>query len=186
MHNYEQILKSDNIGMGVLSSKLKIKNMLIGLNEIEESTYQMKMKKKQMYLERLIEICEKVVEIKDEKEFIQNPKKYVIQQAKIKTGLGMVKEDEFLRLVDLPINLIDKTFEEYESFNVDLFAPVPSFEIHTTNKAQEVEFKALLGLCKELNLYKHPLPLQLQFQFNGDILFKGSEWIPNYNKIMLI
>ena len=160
--------------------------MQIGFDEIGESTYQMKVKKKQMHLDRLIEICERVVEIKDKKEFIQNPKRYVIEQSKIKTGLGSIKEVEFLKLVDLPINEIDITFEQYQSFNVDLFAPVPSFEIHTTNKAQEVEYKAILSLCKELNLYKHPLPLQLQFLFNGDILLKGSEWIPNYNKIVLI
>ena len=115
--------------------------MQIGFDEIGESTYHMKVKKKQMHLDRLIEICERVIDI---------------------------------------------TFEQYQSFNVDLFAPVPSFEIHTTNKAQEVEYKAILSLCKELNLYKHPLPLQLQFLFNGDILLKGSEWIPNYNKIVLI
>ena len=160
--------------------------MQIGFDEIGESTYQMKMKKKQMYLDRLIEICERVVEIKDKKEFIQNPKRYVIEQSKIKTGLSSIKEVEFLKLVDLPINEIDITFEKYQSFNVDLFAPVPSFEVHTTNKEQEIEFKALLGLCKELNLYKQPLPLQLQFQFNGDILLKDSKWIPNYNKIMLL
>ena len=146
----------------------------------------MRMKKKQMYLDRLIEICERVVEIKDKKEFIQNPKRYVIEQSKIKSGLSSIKEVEFLKLVDLPINEIDITFEQYQSFNVDLFAPIPSFEIHTTNKEQEIEFKALLGLCKELNLYKQPLPLQLQFQFNGDILLKDSKWIPNYNKIMLL
>jgi len=157
--------------------------MQIGFNEIGESTYQMKMKKKKMYLDRLIEICERVVEIKDKKEFIQNPKRYVIEQSKIKTGLGSIKEDEFLKLVDLPINEIDQTFEQYQSFNVDLFAPIPSFEIHTTNKDQETEYKAILKLCDALNSYKHPLPLQLQFQFNGDILLKDSKWIPNYNKI---
>ena len=160
--------------------------MQIGFNEIEESLYHMKVKKKQLHLDRLIEICERVVEIKDKKEFIQNPKRYVIEQSKIKTGLGSVKEVEFLKLLDLPINEIDRTFEQYQSFNVDLFAPVPSFEIHTTNKEQEIEYKAILGLCKELNLYKQPLPLQLQFQFNGDILLKDSKWIPNYNKIMLL
>ena len=160
--------------------------MQIGFDEIGESTYQMRMSKKQLHLDRLIEICEKVIEIKDKKQFIQNPKRYVIEQSKIKTGLSSIKEVEFLKLVDLPINEIDITFEKYQSFNVDLFAPVPSFEIHTTNKEQETEYKAILGLCKELNLYKQPLPLQLQFLFNGDILLKGSEWIPNYNKIMLL
>ena len=162
--------------------------MLIGVNEIEESLYHMKMKKKQMCLDRLIDICKDVmkIEVNAQKTFIENPKKYIIEQSKIKTGLISIKEVEFLKLVDLPINEIDITFEKYQSFNVDLFAPVPSFEIHTTNKEQEIEYKAILGLCKELNLYKQPLPLQLQFQFNGDILLKDSKWIPNYNKIMLI
>ena len=160
--------------------------MQIGFDEIGESTYQMRMKKKQMYLDRLIEICERVIEIKDKKEFIQNPKRYVIEQSKIKTGLGSIKEVEFLKQVDLPINEIDKTFEHFQSFNVDLFAPVPSFEIHTTNKDQDNEYKAILKLCDALNSYKQPLPLQVQFIFNGDVILKDSKWLPNPNKIMLL
>ena len=160
--------------------------MLIGHDTIGEATYLMKKAKKKHYLEALIELCSKVVDIKDTKQFAKSPSRYVIEQSKIKTGLGSIKTDEFLKLVDLPINEIDITFEQYQSFNVDLFAPVPSFEIHTTSKEQEIEYKAILGLCKELNLYKHPLPLQLQFQFNGDILLKDNKWIPNYNKIMLL
>lgn len=162
--------------------------MLIGVNEIEEGLYHMKMKKKQMCLDRLIDICKDVmkIDVKAQRTFIENPKKYIIEQSKIKTGLMHVKEDKFLELVGLPIGRIDKEFEYYQSFNVDLFAPIPSFEVHTTNKEQEIEYKALLGLCKELNLYKHPLPLNIQYQFNGDVLLKDNKWIPNYNKIMLL
>lgn len=162
--------------------------MLIGYNEIEEELYHIKIKKKQMCLDRLIEICKDVmkIEVNAQKTFIENPKKYIIEQSKIKTGLMHIKDDKFLELVGLPIDKLDKEFDYYNSFNVDLFAPIPSFEVHTTNKEQEIEYKALLGLCKELNLYKHHLPLQLQFQFNGDILLKNNKWIPNYNKIMLL
>lgn len=162
--------------------------MLIGINEIEESLYHMKMKKKQMAMDRLIKLCQEVIKIDvdAQKTFIENPKKYIIEQSKIKTGLLHVKDDKFLELVGLPISILDKEFEYYQSFNVDLFAPVPSFEVHTTNKEQEIEYKALLGLCKELNLYKHPLPLNIQYQFNGDVLLKDNKWIPNYNKIMLL
>ncbi len=37
--------------------------MLIGINDIEESLYHMRMKKKQMCLDRLIDICKDVMKI---------------------------------------------------------------------------------------------------------------------------
>ena len=160
--------------------------MIIGYDNIGESTYKTHKAKKELHRDMLIELCKKVVEIKDTKEFLLNPKRYVIEQAKIKTGLLNIKEDKFLELVDLPIQQIDSIFSKYQSFNVNLDAPIPSFEIETTNKQQEIEYNALLRLCKELNSYKNPLPLQLQFQFNGDILLQDNKFIPNYNKIKLI
>lgn len=160
--------------------------MKIGYDTIGASTHQTKMKKKQMYFDQLLEISRAVIEIKDEQEFIKNPRRYIIDQSKIATGLKQVKEEEFLKLVDLPLVKIDKMFELYNSFNVDLFEPAPSFEYNTTNKEQETEYKALLKLCDQLNAYKRPLPLQLQFQFNGDIVLVDNVWQPNANKIMLI
>ena len=160
--------------------------MKIGNDTIGASTYEMKMKKKQIYFEQLLEIARAVIDIKDEQEFIKNPTRYIIDQSKIATGLKQVKEEEFLKLVDLPLAQIDLIFERYNSFNVNLFAPAPSFEYHTTSKEQETEYKALLKLCEQLNAYKRPLPLQLQYQFNGDIVLIDNSWQPNAAKIMLI
>jgi hypothetical protein len=160
--------------------------MKIGYDTIGEGTYKMHRAKKELHKDMLIELCKTVVEIKDTKEFLLNPKRYVIEQAKIKTGLLNIKEDKFLELVDLPISKIDLMVSKYQSYPVNLDAPVPNFEIETTNKQQETEYNALLRLCKELNSYKNTLPLQLQFQFNGDILLQDNKWIPNYNKIKLI
>ncbi len=160
--------------------------MKIGYNEIAASTHETNTKKKQMYFKQLLEISRAVIDIEDEQEFIKNPRSYIIEQSKIATGLKQVKEEEFLKLVDLPLFKIDKLFELYNSFNVNIFEPAPSFEIHTTNTEQEKEYKALLKLCDQLNAYKHPLPLQLQFQFNGDIVLINNSWHPNASKIMLI
>ncbi len=68
--------------------------MLIGINDIEESLYHIKMKKKQMAMDRLIEICQEVIkiEVKAQKTFIENPKRYIIEESKIKTGLMHIKE----------------------------------------------------------------------------------------------
>ena len=160
--------------------------MIIGYDTIGESTYKMHRAKKELHKDMLIELCKNVVEIKDIKEFLLNPKRYVIEQAKIKTGLLNIKEDKFLELVDLPISKIDLMVGKYQSYPVNLDARIPNFEIETTNKQQETEYNALLRLCKELNAYKNTLPLQVQFQFNGDILLQDNKWIPNYNKIKLI
>ena len=160
--------------------------MLIGYDEISASTYEIHSKKKQLYFDQLLELARSVIEVKDERQFIKNPRRYIIDQAKNKTGLLNINEEQFLKLVDLPLAKINLLFDQYNNFSCDLFAPAPSFEIHTTNKEQETEYKALLKLCKELNEYKRPLPLQLQFQFNGDILLKDNKWIPNYNKIKSI
>jgi hypothetical protein len=160
--------------------------MKIGNDTIGASTYETKMKKKQIYFEQLLEIARAVIDIKDEQEFIKNPTRYIIDQSKIATGLKQVKEEEFLKLVDLPLAQINLVFERYNSFNVNLFEPAPSFEYHTTSKEQETEYKELLKLCDQLNAYKRPLPLQLQYQFNGDIVLIDNSWQPNAAKIMLI
>lgn len=160
--------------------------MLIGFDEISASTYELHTKKKQMFFDQLLELARSVIDVKDEQQFIKNPKRYIIDEAKNKTGLLNINEEQFLKLVDLPLEKINLLYERYCSFNCDLFAPAPNFEIHTTKKEQETEYNALLKLCKELNSYKHPLPLQLQFQFNGDIVLKDNNWLPNYAKIMLI
>ena len=98
-----------------------------------------------------------------------------------------MKEEEFLKLVDLPIREINKSFEAYSTYaSVDLNAPIPNFEIHTTNKDQDNEYKAILKLCDALNSYKQPLPLQVQFIFNGDVILKDSKWLPNPYKILLV
>jgi hypothetical protein len=160
--------------------------MKIGNDTIGASTYEMKMKKKQMFFEQLLEIARAVIDIKDEQEFIKNPKRYIIEQSKIATGLKQVKEEEFLKLVDLPLAQIDLIFERYNSFNVNLFAPAPSFEYHTTSKEQETEYKALLKLCDALNNYKGYKPPHLQYQFNGDVKIIDGIFQPNPFKIMLI
>lgn len=160
--------------------------MKIGNDTIGASTYEMKMKKKQMFFEQLLEIARAVIDIKDEQEFIKNPKRYIIEQSKIATGLKQVKEEEFLKLVDLPLAQIDLIFERYNSFNVNLFAPAPSFEYHTTSKEQETEYKELLKLCDALNNYKGYKPPHLQYQFNGDVKIIDGIFQPNPFKIMLI
>lgn len=160
--------------------------MLIGYDRISASTYETHTRKKQLYFDQLLELARSVIEIKDEQQFIKNPKRYIIDEAKNKTGLLNINEEQFLKLVDLPLDKVNLLYERYCSFNCDLFAPAPSFEVHTTNKEQEAEYKALLKLCDQLNAYKHPLPLQLQFQFNGDLVLIDNNWQPNYAKIMLI
>jgi hypothetical protein len=161
--------------------------MLIGYDKSREGAYHLHRGKKQIYFDKLIEICSKVIEIKDKDEFIKNPRKYVIEEYKLLSGLKQVKEDEFLKLVDLPIQEINKLFVQYNTFgSVDLNAPVPSFEIHTTNKEQEQQYKALLKLCDALNNYKGYKPPHLQYQFNGDVKIIDGIFQPNPYKILSI
>ena len=160
--------------------------MKIGYDKSREGAYHLHKQKKQMYFDKLIELCSKVIEIKDKDQFIKNPRQYVIEGYKTLSGLKQVKESEFLKLVDLPINEINRLFEQYNTFaSVDLNAPIPNFELHTTNEQQEIEYKYLLGLCKVLNAYPRTLPLHLQYQFNGDIKLDEGKWVPNPYKILL-
>lgn len=129
--------------------------MKIGYDTIGESTYLMKKAKKKYYLESLIELCSKVVEIKDTKQFVKSPSRYVIDQAKIKTGLGSIKEEEFLKLVDLPLAQINELFSRYESFNVDLDSEL-TFSIEIDSKEQIELFKKLESLCKVINSMEYP------------------------------
>jgi hypothetical protein len=160
--------------------------MLIGYDAPRESAYHLHRKKKEMHRDNLIELCSKVIEIKDKAEFIKNPRKYVIEEYKQASGLKQVKEEEFLKLVDLPINEINKTFEAYSTYSsVDLDAPIPNFEIHTTNKAQEDAYKRILKLCDALNQYSDKITPQLQYVLNTDVILTEGKWYPNPYRIML-
>jgi hypothetical protein len=57
--------------------------MLIGYDKSREGAYHLHRKKKEMYRDNLIEICSKVIEIKDKDEFLKNPRKYVIEENKL-------------------------------------------------------------------------------------------------------
>jgi hypothetical protein len=130
--------------------------MLIGHDTIGEATYRMKKAKKKLYLDSLLELCSQVVDIKDTKQFAKSPSRYVIEQAKIKTGLGSIKEEEFLKLVDLPLGKINELFSRYESFNVDLDTEL-TFSIEIDSKEDIELFKKLEKLCKAINELEFPL-----------------------------
>lgn len=160
--------------------------MLIGYDAPRESAYHLHRKKKEMHRDNLINLCSKVIEIKDKTEFLKNPRKYVIKEYKQSSGLKQVKEEEFLKLVDLPINEINKTFEGYSTYSsVDLDAPIPNFEIHTTNKAQEDAYKRILKLCDALNQYSDKITPQLQYVLNTDVILTDGKWMPNPYRILL-
>ena len=171
--------------MGVRSSTKYI-YMKIGYDSARENGYLLHYKRKKMYLEQAIELCGKVIEIKDIDKFKKNFVRYVIDEVKAKTGLGQIKESEFLKLVDIPIQEIRKLQDQYDTFNVDIDAPIPSFEIHTTSKEQESSYKALLTLCDALNSFEHPLSPTLQNHFNGAIKLEEGKWIPNPFTILSI
>lgn len=172
--------------MGEQPSITKKRIMLIGYDSARESAYHLHLKRKKMYLEQAIELCSKVVEINDIDKFKKNFVRYVIDEVKAKTGLGQIKESELLKLVDVPVQEITKLQQQYDTYNVDLDAPIPSFEIHTTSKEQESSYKALLKLCDELNSFKHPLHPTLQNHFNGAIKLEEGKWVPNPFTILSI
>ncbi len=160
--------------------------MKIGYDSARESAYHLHLKRKKMYLEKALDVCGKVVEINDIDKFKKNFVRYVIDEVKAKTGLGQIKESEFLKLVDIPIQEITKLQDQYDTFNVDIDAPIPNFEIHTHTKEQESSYKALLKLCDALNSFEHPLHPSLQNHFNGAIKLEEGKWCPNPFTILSI
>jgi methyl-accepting chemotaxis protein len=159
--------------------------MLIGHDKIGEATYLMKKAKKKHYLDELIELCSKVVDINDTKQFAKSPSRYVIEQAKIKTGLGSIKEEEFLKLVDLPLSQINQLFDRYESFNVDLDSEL-TFDI-TIDSKEEIElFKKLEKLCKAINELEYPIGQteRIKQALNNSIeLSEEAKFIPSWRYI---
>ena len=159
--------------------------MLIGHDTIGEATYKMKKAKKKQYLESLIELCSKVVDIKDTKQFAKSPSRYVIEQAKLKTGLGSVKEEEFLKLVDLPLTQINQLFDRYESFNVDLDSEL-TFSIEIDSKEEIELFKKLEKLCKAINELEYPIGQteRIKQALNNSIeLSEEAKFIPSWRYI---
>lgn len=159
--------------------------MLIGHDTIGEATYKMKKAKKKHYLEALIELCSKVVDIKDTKQFVKSPARYVIEQAKIKTGLGSIKEEEFLKLVDLPLSQINELFSRYESFNVDLDSEL-TFSIEIDSKEEIELFKKLEKLCKAINELEYPIGQteRIKQALNNSIeLSEEAKFIPSWRYI---
>ena len=159
--------------------------MLIGHDTIGEATYKMKKAKKKQYLESLIELCSKVVDIKDTKQFAKSPSRYVIEQAKLKTGLASIKEEEFLKLVDLPLTQINQLFDRYESFNVDLDSEL-TFSIEIDSKEEIELFKKLEKLCKAINELEYPIGQteRIKQALNNSIeLSEEAKFIPSWRYI---
>ena len=161
--------------------------MLIGHDTIGEATYLMKKAKKKYYLESLIELCSKVVDIKDTKQFVKSPSRYVIEQAKIKTGLGSVKEEEFLKLVDLPLSQINELFSRYESFNVDLDSEL-TFSIEIDSKEEIELFKKLEKLCKAINELEYPIGQteRIKQAHSNSIELEEEKFIPSWRYIVSV
>lgn len=162
--------------------------MLIGHDTIGEATYLMKKAKKRHYLDELIELCSKVVDIKDTKQFVKSPSRYVIEQAKLKTGLGSIKEEEFLKLVDLPLTQINQLFDRYESFNVDLDSEL-TFSIEIDSKEEIELFKKLEKLCKAINELEYPIGQteRIKQALNNSIeLSEVSKFIPSWRYIVSV
>ena len=158
--------------------------MLIGHDTIGEATYLMKKAKKKHYLEALIELCSQVVEIKDTKQFVKSPSRYVIDQAKIKTGLGSIKEEEVLKLVDLPLTQINELFSRYESFNVDLDSEL-TFSIEIDSKEEIELFKKLEKLCKAINELEYPIGQteRIKQAHSNSIELEEEKFIPSWRYI---
>ena len=158
--------------------------MLIGHDTIGEATYKMKKAKKKQYLEALIELCSKVVDIKDTKQFVKSPSRYVIEQSKIKTGLGSIKEEEFLKLVDLPLTQINELFSRYESFNVDLDSEL-TFSIEIDSKEEIELFKKLEKLCKAINELEYPIGQteRIKQAHSNSIELEEAKFIPSWRYI---
>ena len=161
--------------------------MLIGHDTIGEATYLMKKAKKKYYLESLIELCSKVVDIKDTKQFVKSPSRYVIEQAKIKTGLGSIKEEEFLKLVDLPLTQINELFSRYESFNVDLDSEL-TFSIEIDSKEEIELFKKLEKLCKAINELEYPIGQteRIKQAHSNSIELEEAKFIPSWRYIVSV
>ena len=162
--------------------------MLIGHDTIGEATYLMKKAKKKHYLEALIELCSKVVDIKDTKQFAKSPARYVIEQAKLKTGLGSIKEEEFLKLVDLPLTQINQLFDRYESFNVDLDSEL-TFSIDIDSKEELELFKKLEKLCKAINELEYPIGQTERIKqalSNSIELSEEAKFIPSWKYIVSV
>ena len=161
--------------------------MLIGHDTIGEATYLMKKAKKKHYLEALIELCSKVVDIKDTKQFVKSPSRYVIEQAKLKTGLGSIKEEEFLKLVDLPLTQINELFSRYESFNVDLDSEL-IFSIEIDSKEEIELFKKLEKLCKAINELEYPIGQteRIKQAHSNSIELLEEKFIPSWRYIVSV
>ena len=161
--------------------------MKIGYDKSREGAYHLHRGKKQMYFNQLIELCSKVIEIKDKDQFIKNPRQYVIDEYKTLSGLKQVKEEEFLKLVDLPIREINKMFTQYSTFSsIDLNAPEPNFEIHIDSSEDLALFKKLEKLCKAINELEYPIGQseRIKQAHNNSIELDGDKFIPSWKYVI--
>ena len=160
--------------------------MLIGIDKIGASTYEMKRAKKEMYLSQAVELCKSLCEIKDIDEFKKvGFKKYTMNSIMEASGLKNLDEEKFMELFKIPHREIDLLQERYLSFNINLDEVKPSFEMHTTTKGQEDAYKQIKALCKELNNFEHPIPHNLPFLLRDAVkLSENNEWVVNPHYIL--
>ena len=160
--------------------------MLIGIDKIGASTYDVKRAKKEMYLSQAVELCKSLCEIKNIDEFKKvGFKKYTMNAIMEASGLKNLDEEKFMQLFKIPHREIDLLQERYNSFNINLDEVKPTFEMHTTTKQQEDEYKQIKALCKEINNFEHAIPHNLAFLFRSAIqLNDKSEWVVNPHYIL--
>jgi hypothetical protein len=160
--------------------------MLIGIDKIGSSTYDMRKAKKELYLTQAVELCKNLCKVESIDEFKKiGFKKYTINAIMKASGLKNLDEDKFMQLFNIPHREIDLLQERYDSFNINLDEVKPSFELHTTTKEQEAKFKQITNLCKELNNFEHAIPYNAIFLFKNAIqLSDESKWVVNPHYIL--
>lgn len=140
-----------------------MKPIKIGELSAYAEAYQDQKKRKLKYYETAYNLCSKFIVISDEDLFKKNFLAYTFNESKKKLNVPYAELDQWLKMVGLNQNEINRIQAAYDSIPADISASAvdPDYSIYITTDKQKKIYEQLQAICEILN--KHPEYINLYF-----------------------
>jgi hypothetical protein len=142
---------------------------------------------KKQILKDAQELCSKHITIDDMDWFKESFLGYVEKQVKEKINLPGITSNKIFELYDIPMMQIRKLESDYKRINVDMDAPIPSFDIYADTKEEIEKAKQSQRLCDLLNEMQVKTDwILIQRVFAHSIRFMHDAWVINPSAIKTV
>jgi hypothetical protein len=152
-----------------------------------ELSYINQVKQKNQILQVAYDLCIKHITIDDMDAFKESFLGYTENQIRERVNLKGVTAEKIFELYDIPMMQIRKHESDFKRINVDVDAPIPSFDIYADTKEEIEKAKQSQRLCDLLNEMQVKTDwILIQRVFAHSIRFMHDAWVINPSAIKTI